>query len=51
MIIYLLKKFFKAIIGDLPEEKKRELWLRFNTLLADVASAAAKGAVEGIMKK
>ena len=51
MIIYLLKKFFRVIIGDLPPEKKAMFWSRFETLLADVTEAAVKGAVAGATKK
>ena len=51
MIKYLLKKFFKIIIGDLPEEQKRQFWAKFNILLMDITKAAAEGAVAGAMKK
>lgn len=51
MIIYILKKFFKIVIGNLPEEKKRELWIKFNILLEEVVKAAAAGAVSSVMKK
>ena len=51
MIIYILKKFFRIIIGDLPPEKRTEMWSRFNTLLIDIARASAEGAVVGTLKK
>lgn len=51
MIIYLLKKFFKIIIGDLPEEQKHKFWLDFNDLLKEVIKAAAEGAVKGAVSK
>lgn len=50
MIIKLLTLLFKKIIGDLPEEKKRELWVRFNTLLMDIVKASAEGTAKGIAK-
>lgn len=57
MIIYLLRKFFKIIIGELPPEQKTVFWNKFNTLLeeatkagAAIAEAGAKGAVEGAIK-
>ena len=51
MILYILKKFFRIIIGDLPPEKRAMLWNRFVILLEDVAKAVAEGAVAGAMKK
>lgn len=51
MIKYLLKKLFKAVIGDLPPEKRVMFWNRFETLLIDVARAVAEGAVKGVIKK
>lgn len=48
MILYLLKKFFKVIIGDLPSEKRVEFWSKFSTLLEDIAKAVAEGAVKGL---
>lgn len=50
MIIKLLSFIFKKVIGTLPEDKKRDLWVRFECLLADVVKAAAEGAVKGSMK-
>ena len=50
MIIYILKKFFKILIGDLSLTERAMFWNRFNTLMADVAEAVAKGAVEGLKK-
>ncbi len=51
MIIYILRKLFKAVIGDLPLEKRAMLWNRFVILLEDVVKVAAEGAVAGAMKK
>ena len=51
MIIYLLKKMFKLIIGDLPEAQRIEFRRQFNKLLGDIAKAAAEGAVAGAIKK
>ena len=51
MIIKLLKFLFSKLIGDIPEEKRRELWLNFNDLLKEAAKAAAEGAVKGISQQ
>ena len=50
MLIYLLRKLFTTLIGNIPEEKKRQLQLDFNDLLRDVVKAAAEGAVKGVIK-
>lgn len=47
MIIKLLKFFFNKLIGNLPEEDRKVLWVKFNQLL----ESAAEGAVKGAMKK
>lgn len=49
MIIKLLGFLFKKVIADLPEEKKRELWVKFSILMTEVVKAAAEGAAEGAM--
>ena len=51
MIKYFLKKLFRVLIGNLTEKEKAEFWHRFNTLMTDIAEAAAKGAIEGAVKK
>jgi len=51
MIIYILKKLFRVVIGDLPPEKRAIFWNRFSTLLEDIAKAVAEGVVTGVMKK
>ena len=50
MIIYLLRKFFKVIIGDLPKEQRIEFGRQFNVLLGEIAKKAAEGAVRGLKK-
>lgn len=50
MLIYLLKKFFRMVIGELPPEQRTIFWNKFVTLLGEVTEAATKGAVEGIKK-
>ncbi len=50
MIIKLLKFLFKKLIGDLPDEQKRKLWLDFTDLLREVTKARAEGAVRGLKK-
>lgn len=47
MIIWLLKKSFAILIGKLPEDTKRKLWLDFNELLKEAIKAGAEGAVAG----
>ena len=47
MIIYILKKLFKTVIGNLSEEQKRQLWARFNVLLMDIVKAGAEGIAKG----
>lgn len=51
MIIKLLTFLFGKIIGNLPEDKRKELWNKFTTLLDEAIKAAAAGAVQGAMKK
>ena len=48
MIIYILKKFFRLVIGDLPPEKRAIFWNKFETLLTEVTKAIAEGAVKGM---
>ena len=50
MILKLLGFLFKKLIGDLPEDTKKELWIKFSTLMTEVAKAAAAGAVQGATK-
>ena len=47
MLIWILKKTFGALIGNLPPEQRTVLWNNFTTLLATAAKAAAAGAVSG----
>ena len=46
MILYIFKKLFKVIIGDIPPNKQAELWLMFNSLLIAMTKAAAEGATK-----
>ena len=50
MLIKLLTFLFAKVIGNLPEEQKREFWIRFNTLLMDIVKASAEGVTQGITK-
>lgn len=43
MLIRLLHFLFSKLIGDLPEEKKRELWIKFNELITSATEGFAKG--------
>lgn len=51
MIIYLLRKMFRLIIGDLPEAQRIEFRRQFYRLLGEIAKASAEGAVKGAMKR
>lgn len=62
MIIYIFKKLFKTIIGNIPKDKQAELWFMFNKLMAEIIKATAgennlalnpslEGAVKGIKEK
>lgn len=51
MIIYIFKKLFKTIIGNIPKDKQAELWFMFNKLMAEITKAAIEGAVKGIKEK
>lgn len=44
MIVRLLRYLFKHLIGDLPEEEKKELWIKFNELLASACEGMVRGA-------
>ena len=50
MLIEIIKFLFKKIIGNLPEESKRKLWIAFNSVLDEAIKAAAEGAVQGLKK-
>jgi len=50
MLIKTLRFLFSKLIGNIPEEKKRQLQLDFNDLLREVVKAAAEGAVKGVVK-
>ena len=50
MLIWLLKKTFGTLIGNLPEEQKRELWIKFTTLIEIAAKAAVEGAIQANKK-
>jgi len=51
MLINLIRFIFGKLIGDVTPEQKKILLAKFETLLTEVASAAAQGAVAGAMKK
>lgn len=51
MIKFLLTKTFGILIGKFTPAEKAEFWNKFNTLLSEVAKAAAKGMIEGAIKK
>lgn len=51
MIIYLLRKMFRLIIGDLPEAQRIEFRRQFNRLLGEIAKAVAEGATRGMVNK
>lgn len=46
MLLWILQKTFGALIGKLPEDKKEMAWEKFKELLAVLAEAGVKGAVE-----
>lgn len=50
MILVMLKILFSKLVGDIPKEKRDDLWDKFTDLLKEVAEAAAKGAAEGARK-
>lgn len=53
MLFKLAKHIFNLIIGNpnIPEDKRKEYWARFNALLVDITKAAAQGAVASAMRK
>ncbi len=51
MLIWILKKTFGTLIGKLSDEQKRELWIKFISLIEIAAKSAAEGAVRGAQKR
>ena len=47
MILWTLKKFMGILIGRVPEKDRGKYWIAFNSLMAEIVRAGARGAVEG----
>jgi hypothetical protein len=47
MLIWILKTTFSKLVGNVPPEKKKLVWEKFQELLTALAEAGVKGAVEG----
>lgn len=48
MLLFTLKKLFKVLIGNLPEDKQDELWKKFLELLEVAVKAGAEGTAKGL---
>lgn len=50
MIIKLLTFLFNKVIGELPEDKRKELMEAFNKVMTEAVKATTEGAIEGLKR-